>query len=245
MSLDYRKKTYRPSRPNTRNITSYGSMSKWISRQHENPAPRPEVARHLMERANPSPQFTKKRPIIKPSPTGMPSMYDTYMNKSSAVLDETLPVHLRYSNHCGYDDFHKAFRAVQDKHPELSYPHFGPPSPVNGWHSQRKLRHGRQGGSWRHVREVLQAGGNRIVFVDGQVSSDDLMKLDSIPGGHLILPEVDRGTPSPRLVQQMNRLYDNSVAISTDRRVQQVPLAKYSMLESQRALEKDNWNIMR
>ena len=33
-----------------------------------------------------------------------------------------------------------------------------------------RLRHGRQGGSWRHVKEVLQAGGNRIVFVDGESS---------------------------------------------------------------------------
>jgi len=30
-----------------------------------------------------------------------------------------------------------------------------------------RLRHGRAGGSWRHVKEVLQAGGSRIVFVDG------------------------------------------------------------------------------
>ena len=31
-----------------------------------------------------------------------------------------------------------------------------------------RLRHGRAGGSWRHVKEVLQAGGARIVFVDGK-----------------------------------------------------------------------------
>ena len=34
-----------------------------------------------------------------------------------------------------------------------------------------RLRHGRAGGSWRHVKEVLQAGGARIVFVDGKIST--------------------------------------------------------------------------
>lgn len=237
MSLDYRKKTYRPSRPDTIKNTSYGVMSQWIDRQHEHLQPRGEVPRHLRARNNPSPKFTKKRPIMRQSPAGMPTMYDTYVNKSSAVLDETLPVHLRYSSHCGYDDYHKAFRSIQDKHPELSFPHFGPP----------RLRHGRQGGSWRHVRNVLQGNGSRIVFVDGQVSHKDLMKIDSIPGGHLILPEVDRGTPSPRLIQQMNRLNENSVAIALGKesRMQQVPVARYSELDAQRGLEKENWNIMR
>ena len=34
--------------------------------------------------------------------------------------------------------------------------------------SLNRIRHGRAGGSWRHVKEVLQAGGRRIVFVDGR-----------------------------------------------------------------------------
>lgn len=36
------------------------------------------------------------------------------------------------------------------------------------WVYPHRLRHGRAGGSWRHVKEVLQAGGRRIVFVDGR-----------------------------------------------------------------------------
>ena len=36
-----------------------------------------------------------------------------------------------------------------------------------------RLRHGRAGGSWRHVKEVLQAGGSRIVFVDGKLFNFD------------------------------------------------------------------------
>lgn len=253
MSMDYKKKTYRPSRPDTRNVTSYGSMSKWISRQNETPfplQPRGEVPRHLIDRANPSPQFTKKRPRMRQSPAGHPTMYDSWFNNTSAVmprtapldhsapLDQSVPIHLRYSNHCGYDDYHKAFRSIEDKHPDLTYPHYGPP----------RLRHGRQGGSWRHVKEVLQAGGHRIVFVDGQISSDDIIKMDNVPGGHLILPEYNRGTPSPRLVQQMNRLpglHDNSVAISRSPRLQQIPVARYSELDAIRGMEKDNWHVMR
>merc|ERR1711962_280783 len=106
MSMDYKKKTYRPHRPDTRNITSYGSMSKWISRMHESPVVnvRGDVARHLIERAHPTPQFTKKRPRITASPAGMPTMHDTYVE--TPALDASVPAHLRYSNHCAYDDFH-------------------------------------------------------------------------------------------------------------------------------------------
>lgn len=41
-------------------------------------------------------------------------------------------------------------------------------SGFNCWVYPHRLRHGRAGGSWRHVKEVLQAGGRRIVFVDGR-----------------------------------------------------------------------------
>ncbi|GFS09436.1 zinc finger SWIM domain-containing protein 6 [Elysia marginata] len=103
-------------------------MSKWIQRRGEIIQPKGRVPQGLLEVDNPTPKFTKKRPIIKPSPAGMPSMYDTYLNNSSAVLDESVPVHLRYSKHCGYDDFHKAFRSMGDKFPQLTFPHYGPPS---------------------------------------------------------------------------------------------------------------------
>ncbi|GFS09439.1 zinc finger SWIM domain-containing protein 6 [Elysia marginata] len=111
-----------------------------------------------------------------------------------------------------------------------------------------RLRHGRQGGSWRHVKEVLQAGGNRIVFVDGQVASNDMMKIDQIPGGHLILPSVDcpgRGTPSPRLVQQLSRMDTNTFYVGKDRPTQQVPVARYDELDATHGVQKNNWNIMR
>ena len=32
-----------------------------------------------------------------------------------------------------------------------------------------RLRQGRAGGNWRHVRNVLQAEGGRTVFVDGKL----------------------------------------------------------------------------
>ena len=82
--VTYNQSQYRYSLIPTR--TSYSSMSKWIQRRGEIVQPKGRVPQGLLEVDNPSPKFTKKRPIIKPSPAGMPSMYDTYINNSSAVV---------------------------------------------------------------------------------------------------------------------------------------------------------------
>ena len=37
---------------------------------------------------------------------------------------------------------------------------------------------------------MLQAGGSRIVFVDGHVRWDDNVKIDEVPGGHLLQPDA-------------------------------------------------------
>ena len=82
------------------NRTSYGSMSKWIQRRGEIVQPKGRVPKNLLDLDNPTPKFTKKRPIIKPSPAGMPSMYDTYLNNSSAVVsfEWVLSMYARYFN---------------------------------------------------------------------------------------------------------------------------------------------------
>lgn len=48
-----------------------------------------------------------------------------------------------------------------------------------------RTRQGRNGGVWRHVKEVMQGKGQRIVFVDGITSIDDLsrVKTHMIQGG--------------------------------------------------------------
>lgn len=48
-----------------------------------------------------------------------------------------------------------------------------------------RVRQGRNGGEWRHVKEVMQSKGQRIVFVDGVTSIDDLarVKTNLIQGG--------------------------------------------------------------
>ena len=65
-----------------------------------------------------------------------------------------------------------------------------------------------------------------IAHSTGQVASNDMMKIDQIPGGHLILPSVDcpgRGTPSPRLVQQLSRMDSNTFYIGKDKPTQPIP----------------------
>ena len=40
-----------------------------------------------------------------------------------------------------------------------------------------RVRQGRNGGAWRHVKEVMQGKGQRIMFVDGMTSIDDLARV--------------------------------------------------------------------
>ncbi|XP_025109482.1 uncharacterized protein LOC112573386 isoform X2 [Pomacea canaliculata] len=147
----------------------------------------------------------------------------------AAALDENVPVHARYASGCGYDDFYNSFLAVKRHGPAEDFPVFGPP----------RLRHGRAGGSWRHVKEVLQAGGKRIVFVDGQISANDVLKLDHVPGGHLILPSHTGHSTSDDHVPLLDSF--RSVILPPP----SVPQANYRPVTVQKGLEKDNWAIIR
>ena len=75
-------------------------------------------------------------------------------------------VHLNYSQSGGYDDYHKTYLKLQKDGIYPSYPLYGPP----------RLRNGGVGGSWNHVKEVMQAAGSRRVFIDGE-SYTALFKL--------------------------------------------------------------------
>jgi len=90
------------------------------------------------------------------------------------------PAHLQYYQSGGYDDYHKTYLKMQQNGLSPRFPHHGPPA----------LRAGGGGGSWRHVRQVLQAGGNRRLFVDGQTRIQDNNKIlyDEIPGVNVIQP---------------------------------------------------------
>lgn len=195
--MDFRKTTYKPNRADNRFRTSYALMSQWMNRKGSGKAykkdplsqsftiamqgnsafPPPRGSAYSAgQRFEPSRSMEEFRTH---EPMGAdPMLYN--VTAPQAAIDENVPVHLRYSDGCGYDDFHKAFQQVSKQHPSASYPEFGPP----------RLRHGRAGGSWRHVKEVLQAGGSRIVFVDGVIRWADGVKIDEIPGGHLIQPKV-------------------------------------------------------
>jgi len=100
--------------------------------------------------------------------------------KLGPVFHSDDPAHLQYYQSGGYDDYHKTYLKMQQNGLSPRFPHHGPPA----------LRAGGGGGSWRHVRQVLQAGGNRRLFVDGQTRIQDNNKIlyDEIPGVNVIQP---------------------------------------------------------
>lgn len=180
MAMDFSKHTYRPTRTDNRFRTSYALMSQWMNRQGSAQAykkePLPATFAIAMQGNS---AFPRAGPI---NADGAPPIYDQNITTArKAAVDENIPVHLRYSDSAGYDDFHRAYQQLSKQWPNQSFPEFGPP----------RLRHGRAGGSWRHVKEVLQAGGSRIVFVDGVIRLEDGTKIDDIPGGHLIQPKIE------------------------------------------------------
>ncbi|XP_064607322.1 LOW QUALITY PROTEIN: uncharacterized protein LOC135471851 [Liolophura sinensis] len=75
-------------------------------------------------------------------------------------------------------DFHKAYRHFDSHAQPVTFPVLGPP----------RLRYGRAGGSWRHVKEVMQARGKRALFVDGQMRTEDNDRLDEVPWGNMLQP---------------------------------------------------------
>lgn len=191
--MDFRKTTYRPTRTDNRFRTSYALMSQWMNRKGSGQAYRKEplpqtfaiamqgnaaFPRQQMYSAGSNRELSRSMEQLPTHVGPDPLLYN--VSAPQAAIDENVPVHLRYSDTAGYDDFHKAFNQVSKQWPSASYPDFGPP----------RLRHGRAGGSWRHVKEVLQAGGSRIVFVDGVVRWADGVKIEEIPGGNLIQPKV-------------------------------------------------------
>lgn len=236
MSLDYAKKAYRPDRPYTRLNTTYGGMSEWIRRPVAAAARahRPGLpAAGLSALYNyPSPQFNgnkgqrgKKEYIYMKRALSAGPTFDARRD----ALDDTVPIHARYTTDSGYDDFHKAYRAAKATGPREDFPLWGPP----------RLRQGRQGGSWRHVKEVLQAGGKRIVFVDGQVSIRDTQEIDGVLAGHLILADAK----GPHLNSDMDRLLGIP---SAPKLFSQTPTSVYhGALTAKQGLEKNNWNIIR
>lgn len=191
MSMDFRKTTYRPTRTDNRFRTSYSLMSQWMNRKGSGQAYRKEPLPQTFAIAMQGNAAFPRQPALSAGSRSMedlrghgeqygpdPMLYN--VTAPQACIDETVPVHLRYNDTAGYDDFHKSFNQVSKQWPSASYPDFGP----------ARLRHGRAGGSWRHVKEVLQAGGARIVFVDGVIRWADGVKMDEIPGGNLIQPKV-------------------------------------------------------
>lgn len=186
MSMDFTKTVYRPKRSDNRYRTSYALMSQWMGRKGSGQAYKREglpQSYAIAMQGNAAFPTRNLRSAEGFEPARYMDSFDQQpagISAQQASIDENVPVHLRYSEGQGHDDFHKAFNQISKHHPSKSFPDFGPP----------RLRHGRAGGSWRHVKEVLQAGGHRIVFVDGVVRWADGIKIDDVPCGHLINPQV-------------------------------------------------------
>ncbi|XP_071118713.1 uncharacterized protein [Haliotis cracherodii] len=240
MALDYMKTVYKQERDVSprANKTSYGHMSRWMD-VTEGPYLPPTISVNHYATANMSPAFgMKRKPWSKAPPKERPpgpvvALSQPDMAKEAAV-DGSVPVHLRYSQNNGYDDYHRAFRAISNQWPSASYPTFGPP----------RLRHGRQGGSWRHVTEVMQAGGSRTMFVDGRTTLNDRYQMEETPGAELILGR--EGDPPINFDSEEVK---RTAWIANYRREKdmepKIKMMLYGSVDKQKGVEKNNWMIMR
>lgn len=222
MSMDFKKFTYRPSRPDNRFRTNYALMSQWMAQPTRGARADMEIQSAVYGK-----RMAQQNPYMDQSGTS-PRGY-----AQAAAIEEGVPPHTRFSEDAGYDDFHKAFRAINKQWPNKNFPAFGPP----------RLRQGRAGGSWRHVKEVLQAGGHRIVFVDGQIRNQDTMQMDSVPGGHLIQNEA------PRYDSASMRLHGLNSSMTGMRRDREssnrINATSTYGLATRQGLEQNNWCVMR
>ncbi|XP_011428129.3 uncharacterized protein [Magallana gigas] len=192
MSMDFRKNTYRPNRPDSRFRTSYALMSQWMMQlgNRSNAPVEGYVSQPNFPTKHSAGNVYGRRSRMVNS-DGAPSPYNPDAAQLAA-MDESIPPHLRFSTNNGYDDFHKSYQQVSQQFPNKHFPVFGPP----------KLRHGRAGGSWRHVKEVLQAGGRRIVFVDEKNRPTEKQIFDRRDRAKILYQPGERNIP----VQQFTDL---------------------------------------
>ncbi|KAH9515233.1 hypothetical protein Btru_013963 [Bulinus truncatus] len=203
MSLDYKVSTYRLNRPGTRNITSYGCMSSWMPRQKQRVVlPESYISRDI-----------SRRPVLPPTPLGMPSMRDVYLHRRPVRLTESLSVY----RGCGSDNKQHADKLATSVN-EMKYA-------SNEDKLSTMLREGNHGGSWRHLKEVMQAAGRRMVFVDGQVASNEAIL------GKVNDDDATEGRPNIRRISSRSR----NIA----------PVARYDLIDVRKGLEKYNWSILR
>ncbi|XP_013378604.1 uncharacterized protein LOC106150392 [Lingula anatina] len=139
------------------------------------------------------------------------------------------PAHLQYFGSGGYDDWHKAsLKASLQKQMMIDQPHvkdtiYGP----------QKLRNGHAGGSWRHVKEPLQPGGKRLLFVDGAVARDDLYRVRT------------KLIKTPETLMREPNSHDLFREIVRHRKATPIKTTHYTSLSAHKGTEKGNWYIMR
>ncbi|XP_074642664.1 uncharacterized protein LOC141899932 [Tubulanus polymorphus] len=245
MALDFRAKTYRPlNRYDTRLNTSYGKMTTWYRARNQLSDPDRDMIRNnivlptipnspMKPELNhiPNPlkvkvsggNFYIPRPFTLPDQGARPpyaasdcdltaSLYKTYEanfqpgKKSDAV-------HLQYYRSGGYDDFHKAFlthKLNRQKPSEMVAP-YGP----------AQTRNGNVGSNWRHIKSINEARGIRNAFIDGQVSLDDLYRMDKEESK--LSPQINKRPP---MTKRVIKSLDND-------------------LDAIQAIEKRNWYLVR
>lgn len=209
MSMDYKVSTYRPNRPDTRKMTSYGCMSTWMHRQKQ--LAYFKSRRSLADIVYP---LEERRPIIVPAPLGMPTMYDTYIGRH-------LP-YTPYQNNVGRESWPTG-------------------APVHGCHPVDPSSC--HSGTWPHVKEVMQAEGKRLVFVDGQVAVNKSIRKGNsqVEGGELRLPDT---AVSQRVSSRNGARKAQHGRVGVDNCLAK-PIARYDMIDVKKAIEKDNWSILR
>ncbi|ELU10384.1 hypothetical protein CAPTEDRAFT_219721 [Capitella teleta] len=201
MSMDHIKTVYRPPKRNGPKRTTYGLMTEWA------------------DGLSPVTAIPARRLLMPEMPFSLGSKpVSSFYNGQP----QQMPTHLQYNISGGYDDAHKAF--MKQSQPDglgFETKHYGIEPP--------RLRNGRQGGSWRHIKNVLQAAGSRTVFVDGtqRIEDNNLRSKRSTP------PAIQGGISvglRQRTPQKKKKMHSGTGSF---------------FLEAHQGTEKGNWTLMR
>ncbi|CAD5114029.1 DgyrCDS3186 [Dimorphilus gyrociliatus] len=232
MSLDFQKNVYHPRKDNARSRTTYTWMTRWNDFVPHDPINLYDEARKgryrnlgarrrigcdgtLSRATNFESDDQVRRPMTefrysKKSSNGTHPLGNPVVNTKDGAT------HLHYFKSGGYDDAHKSSLQWNKLNISPTYPEIGPP----------RLRNGNAGGSWRHVKQVLQPKGDHIVFIDGEQRIIENNKIMN------------------RAVHLINTIQPSKL-ITADMRNRELVEGTGQALSAFKSTESGNWYVMR